>query len=209
MEQKTEVKPATVAEAKPAAPAAPGLVLPEKPKPAKVEVNRELAALAAKAKEVDAAAGVGTGTVTGKPGQAAQGPVPASAAPPPLPDTVAEVRMILGMVKPAAEMLVPYLRGADQAAWDALAEPAAALCEHYGVSLGSWMQSPWARLAGAAVPLAMHGFMAWQADQAKKGTPAALPAAAAPAVAVTPPPEAKQAEAGPPPVSSGVNIALK
>lgn len=206
MEQKTEVKPAPVAEAKPAATPTPGLVLTEKPKTAKIEVNRELAALGAKAKEVDAAAGVGTGTVTGKPGEPQQ--APASAAPPPLPDTVAEVRMILGMVKPAAEMLVPYLRGADQSAWDALAEPAAALCDHYGVSLGSWMQSPWARLAGAAVPLAMHGFLAWQADQAKKGKPAALPAAEAPAVAVTPP-EAKPAEAGPPPVSSGVNIALK
>lgn len=207
MEPKTEVKPAPVAEAKPAAPAAPGLVLSEKPRTARIEINRELAALGAKAKEVDAAAGVGTGTVTGKPGQAAA-PAPASAAPP-LPDTVAEVRMVLGMVKPAAEMLIPYLRGAEQAAWDALAEPAAALCDHYGVSLGSWMQSPWARLAGAAVPLAMHGFLAWQADQAKKGKPAALPAAEAPAVAVTPPPEAKQAEAGPAPVSSGINIALK
>lgn len=218
MEPKKEAaKPAAPVpkpDSKPAQPAAPGTLLQDQPKPARVEVNRELAALGAKAAGVDKLAGAGTGTGTG-PAKAAPGagaaPLPEGAQPlPALPGTVTEVKLIIGMARPAVEMLVPYLRGADQAAWDALVEPTAALCDHYGVNLGGWMQSPWARLAGAAVPLAMHGFIAWQKDQAGKGKarPAELPGAAP---VVPPVPEgqgaAKQAEPVTP-GAGGVDIKL-
>lgn len=196
MEPKKETAPA----AAPAQKTAPEI------KPAgKVEVNRELAALGAKAAEADKL--LHSGTVTGA-GPAAAPPMPAP------PDTVAEVRAIIGFARPAVEMLVPYLRGADASAWDALVEPAAALCAHYGFSLGNWMQNPWARLAGAAVPLALHGFNEWQKAQAKENKPAALPAN--PAAVVPPGPlpgekpdkmSASKKEPSPS-VAPGVNITL-
>lgn len=214
MEPKKEPAPAAAPAPKPAPPAAPGTLLQDQPKPARVEVNRELAALGAKAAGVDKLAGAGTVTGTG-PAKAAPGaaaaPLPGGAPPmPALPGTVTEVKLIIGMARPAVEMLVPYLRGADQAAWDALVEPAAALCDHYGISLGGWMESPWARMAGAAVPLAMHGFIAWQKDQAGKGKarPAELPAVAP---VVPPVPEGQGTAKEPEPAApgaGGVNIKL-
>lgn|SRR5574340_233041 len=122
--------------------------------PAKPTVNHELAALAAKVQAVDAAAGPAvTVPVTG-PGVAPPLPAPAN--------LVADITVIVGIARPLVEMLVPYLKGAPAEAWQALIQPAADLCAHYGINPSGLMQNPWARLGGAALPLALYGYGKWE-----------------------------------------------
>lgn len=130
------------------------------------EKNPELDALAAEAAAVDAAhapqplpgGDAGTVTVTGTEAQ----PVAV--------DRMGEAAMLLGVAKPLLVLLVPYIKDAPEPEWSALQEPIAGLLAHYGVDVGAWLGNPWAKLAAAAIPLAMRGVMGW--NEAEKEKPA-------------------------------------
>jgi hypothetical protein len=117
---------------------------------------QDMAALAAEAAQVDAA---------NNPAPVAENPEAAPAAPPV--DRTAEVALLLGIIKPLAELAVPYVKGAPKDAWDALKDPLAELLNYYNVDVGDWLSNPWAKLAVAAMPLASHGLAKWQEEAAK------------------------------------------
>lgn len=121
--------------------------------------NQDMAALAVEAAVVDA---------TNNPAPSADNTEAAPAAKPV--DRTAEVALLLGIIKPLAEIAIPYIKGAPDDAWDALKEPIAELLNFYDVDVGAWLNNPWAKLAVAAMPLASHGLAKWQ-EEAKKDKP--------------------------------------
>lgn len=125
-----------------------------------VEKNPELDALATEAAAVDAA--YAPQPIPG--GDA----VPGTVAQPVAVDRMGEAAMLLGVAKPLLVMLVPYIKDAPEPEWAALQEPMAGLLEHYSVDVGAWLGSPWAKLAVAAIPLAMSGVMGWNAAEKDK-----------------------------------------
>lgn len=165
------------------------------------QANKELLALGATVNEADkAAAGPGAAPPAGAlPPEGGDGM-------PLVTDPVQDARLIVGMLRPVAEMLVPFVKGAPAAEWDALIEPAAALLRHYNLTLGSLAGNPWVGLAVAGMPLALRGYTTWQEVQAKKGrgiavgeiTPAAPEAIQPPAEgAVSKPATVKKKDAPP------------
>lgn len=83
-------------------------------------------------------------------------------------DRTAEVAMLFGVLRPAVEMAFPYIKGAPDSEWQAMHEPVGELLNYYNVDVGEWIKSPWAKLAFAAMPLAMRGFAKWAEESSKK-----------------------------------------
>jgi hypothetical protein len=128
--------------------------------------NEELKALLGEAALVDA------GSAPTPP------PTPEELAPPIVQqDRTAEVAMLFGVLRPAITMAFPVLKDAPDSEWLAMHEPVADLLNHYQVDVGEWIKSPWAKLAFAAMPLALRGFNAWMEASAKKPEAEATPAA--------------------------------
>ncbi|OGT05249.1 MAG: hypothetical protein A2Z65_13600 [Gallionellales bacterium RIFCSPLOWO2_02_58_13] len=86
-------------------------------------------------------------------------------------DRLGEAAMLLGIARPLLVLLVPYIKDAPEPEWQALQEPIAGLLGHYSVDVGAWLNSPWAKLGAAAIPLAMRGVMAWNAAEKEKPVP--------------------------------------
>lgn len=129
-------------------------------------MSGDLDSLAADAADVDLA--------TAPPGP--QQPPPVAGPSPALADATA----LVGIFRPLLEMGVKYLRGAPDESWSALPAPIASLMDRYGVSMGDVMSNPWAQFGMACLPLGMHAFNGWQADQVErqKDAPQVIAAAA-------------------------------
>jgi hypothetical protein len=77
-------------------------------------MSAELASLAAQCAEVDQLA---------VPAPAELVPASPPGPPPPTPELVTEVKLLVQVARPIAELLLPYLKGAAAEAWEALIEP--------------------------------------------------------------------------------------
>lgn len=85
-------------------------------------------------------------------------------------DRMAEAVMIVGLLRPAAGMVFAAVKAAPDEEWIALHEPIAELLAFYSVDVTKYLNSPWAKLAAASVPLVVR---VWAA--AEKDAPAEKP----------------------------------
>lgn len=84
-------------------------------------------------------------------------------------DRVAEAGLIVGFLRPALEIGIPYVKGAPDLEWDALRAPVAELLEFYNFDMAKYLSSPWAKLGMAGMPLLLRGFTNWKAESEKAG----------------------------------------
>lgn len=77
----------------------------------------------------------------------------AQAPQPPSASALQLAAMAVGMLRPLIAYAVPALRNAPDELWEPIPEGVAGVLDHYGMQ-PEWLESPWARLAFAAAPLA-------------------------------------------------------
>lgn len=88
-------------------------------------------------------------------------------------DRMGEAAMIVGLLRPAVGMVFAAVKAAPDEEWTALQEPIAELLAFYNVDVTKYLNSPWARLAGASVPLVLRVWMA--AEEEEEGVPEKTP----------------------------------
>lgn len=137
------------------------------------EQAADLAALTASANQENATQAAATGQPE------AQAPQPPSAS------ALQLAAMAVGMLRPLIAYAVPALRNAPDELWEPIPEGVAGVLDHYGMQ-PEWLESPWARLAFAAAPLA-----AFAAIQTMNEKPKAPESIAGPDLSAAPPPQAE------------------